>query len=80
MHDDLAVNQSTEPIEVSQPTPASPNSEKAALLRKVVLFIKRIGITWLLLIGFSLLVIVAIYLGRRQPPPNSAKPSRLLKN
>ena len=80
MPDDPAVNQNNKLIKASQPTPNTSSSEppapfrKSAPLKKPVLFIKRIGIAWFLLTGFVLLVILAVYMDRRQPPANTAKP------
>ena len=73
MPDDPAVNQNNKPIEANQPT-LNTSSKKPAPLRKLVPFIKRIGTAGFLLIGFTLLVIVAVYKGWRQPPANTTKP------
>jgi len=74
MPDDPAVNQNNKPIEPNLPAPKSPGSKWPALSKWLVSFRERIGIAWFLLIGFALLVILALYLDWRQPPKNTAKP------
>lgn len=72
MPDDPAVNQNENPTEASQSTPDAPSSEKPAPL------IKKISVAGFLLAGLMLLVILAVYMGWRQPSENTAKPKTQL--
>jgi 5'-nucleotidase/UDP-sugar diphosphatase len=75
MPDDPDVHQNNKPIEPNPPAPKPARPKGAALLKWLASFTGRIGITWFLLLGFALLVGVALYLDWRQPRANTAKPT-----